>query len=107
MDVDKLLDHWKKAADNPLSEHAYNLYLPRYDAARVAALVELFPGVSEQQILADLLTAALEQVSAGLKYSQGSSIASYDEQDDPIYSDAGLTPRFLALVDEHLQRLNQ
>ena len=77
------------------------------DLARIHALKELYPNLSEQAILTDLLSAALDEVEACLPYVQGQKVISIDDQGDPIYEDAGLTPKLLELTEKHLALLKQ
>ena len=60
------------------------------DAARLHALAELFPGRTREQIITDLLGAALQEVAAAMPYVPGKKVISTDEQGDPVYEDAGL-----------------
>ena len=78
-----------------------------HDAARIQALTELYPNLSEQMIISDLLTAALNEVEACLPYVQGQKVIATDDHGDPIYEDAGLTPKLLNLTRKHLDILKQ
>jgi hypothetical protein len=75
------------------------------DAARLHALAEMFPGRTREQIITDLLSAALQEVAAVMPYVQGTKVISTDEQGDPIYEDAGLTPRFAELTRQYKKKL--
>jgi len=61
-------------------------------------LQEMYPGRTREQILLDLLGAALDDLEEALPYTQGERIVAEDELGDPIYQDVGLTPRFLELT---------
>lgn len=93
-----LLDTWRSAEKPELSPERYAMHLSADDAARVEALVELFPGTSAEQIIADLLHTSLDKIEAAMPYERGNRIIREDEFGDPVYEDAGLTPRFLELV---------
>ena len=75
------------------------------DAARLAALHEMYPKRSVEDLLTDLLSAALEEFEASLPYQAGEEIIAVDELGDPLYGDAGPTPRYLALSRLHLKAL--
>lgn len=105
MEVKELVQHWRSQAGEPRTAREYSLRLPLYDAAKVAALAEMFPGLTEEHVLTDLLSAALDDLSASFAYVRGEHIAAYDEEGDPIYEDAGLTPRFHELSRRHAERL--
>jgi hypothetical protein len=68
------------------------------DAARVEALAELYPSRSLDDILRDLVGAALDEVEAAFPYRKGSRVIAEDDRGDPIYEDAGPTARFRELA---------
>lgn len=66
MKVTDLPKHWEQEKKPVERTHDYNLRLPIEDAARIAALAELYPDRSESEILNDMIAAALDDlVSAG------------------------------------------
>ena len=93
-----LLDRWKKDAAAPRTAEEYAIRLDLDDAARLHALVELFPGRHREEIIADLLHTALDEIAAAMPYQRGPRVISHDEQGDPLYEDIGLTPRFVELT---------
>lgn len=105
MDIKNLLEQWEKTGKSKLCKAEYHLKLPVHEASRVAALAEMYPSKTENDIIVELLSAALDMVEAALPYQQGSKIIAEDELGDPIYEDAGPTPRFLALSKKHAARL--
>jgi hypothetical protein len=100
-----LLDRWKQSAAPALTANAYSVRLPLDDASRLMALVELFPGHHVEDIITDLLHAAIEEIAASMPYEPGPKIISHDDHGDPVYEDAGLTPRFVALTRKYRKRL--
>ena len=62
MKVTDLPQHWEKEKQAQESSHEYNLRLPLEDAARIAALAELYPDRSESEILNDMIAAALDDL---------------------------------------------
>lgn len=107
MKVKQLLEQWETSARVTLTARQYAIHLPVPDAARIAALAEMYPRMSEQQIITDLLTAALDEVAATLPYIQGEHVISEDDRGDPIYEDVGPTPRFHTLTRHHTRLLEQ
>ena len=101
----ELLDSWQNSASGARTAAQYAVHLPLDDAARLHALAELFPGRSREQLITDLLSAALQEVAAAIPYVPGSRVISRDEQGDPLYEDVGLTPRLIELTRKHRQRL--
>lgn len=105
MKIKDLIDHWERDAASPRTAQEYSVRLPVYTAAKLAALQEMYPGRTQEQILTDLLDAALTELSSSFAYKAGSRVVSYDDQGDPIFEDEGLTPRFHQLSKMHAEKL--
>lgn len=105
MKIRELLEAWQDDASDPLTVEQYCARLPIYDAARLEALAEMFPGRSSEQLMGDLLAAALDELEGGFPYRRGDRVVEHDELGDPIYEDIGLGPRFHKLTREHAVRL--
>lgn len=106
MRVKDLIKQWEETAPQALTAREYRIKLPVRDAARVAALAEMYPQRSVMQILTDLLSSALDEIEEGLPYVQGARIIAEDDQGDPIFEDVGPTSRFRTLSEEFMQKLN-
>lgn len=107
MKIRELVQHWQENAQGRLSVTPYQIRLDLEAEARLAALQEMYPKHHIEELLGELLGAALDELEASLPYVQGSKVVASDEQGDPLYEDIGLTPRFLALSRRHLQRLSE
>ncbi|PTS85748.1 pilin assembly protein [Pseudomonas sp. HMWF032] len=107
MKIRELVQHWQENARGRLSVTPYQIRLDLETAARLAALQEMYPKHHVEELLGELLGAALDELEASLPYVRGSKVVATDEHGDPLYEDIGLTPRFLALSRRHLQRLNE
>ncbi|MFI8739319.1 pilin assembly protein [Stutzerimonas zhaodongensis] len=105
MKISELVREWESSATGRMSTVQYTIPLDVESAARLAALAEMYPKRSTEELLGELVGAALEGIETSLPYEQGSKVISTDEQGDPIYEDVGPTPRFLALSRKHLERL--
>jgi hypothetical protein len=101
----ELLESWRASAAAPRTAATYAVRLPVDDAARLAALADMFPGRSGEQLISELLCVALAEVAAAMPYVAGKRVISTDEQGDPLYEDVGPTPRFMQLAREHRRRL--
>jgi hypothetical protein len=101
----KLLDSWRETAAEPRTASEYAVRLPVDDAARLQALAEMFPGRTPEQLITDLLGAALEEVATAMPYVPGRRVISTDEQGDPVYEDIGPTPRFMELARRNRKKL--
>jgi hypothetical protein len=100
-----LLERWKKPAAPARTAKEYAVRLPLDDAARLQALVDLFPGQSLEEIVTDLLGAGLDEIAAAMPYERGPKVISRDDQGDPVYEDIGLTPRFVELTRKYKKYL--
>lgn len=83
------------------------LKIPLEVSARLMALTDMYPGRTQEQLLLDLLTAALDELVETLPYQPGKKIIAEDEFGDPIFEDVGLTPRFLELTQYYRDKLQQ
>jgi hypothetical protein len=101
----ELLESWRESAAAPRTARAFAVRLPVDDAAQLAALAEMFPGRSPEQLITELLGAALKELAAAMPYVPGKRVISTDEQGDPVYEDAGLTPRFIELARRYRRQL--
>ena len=102
-----LLETWERELKHAETEEFYSIRLSIDDAARLRALAELFPGTTEEQMVTDLLSTAINEVEAAMPYKAGQKIIREDDHGDPIYEDIGMTPRFLELVREQQKALQR
>ena len=105
MSFKDLLETWRATAAQPRTATEYAVRLPLDDAARLAALAEMFPGRTPEQLITDLLGSALQEIETSMPYIAGKKVISSDEQGDPIYEDIGLTPRFVDLTRRNRKKL--
>jgi hypothetical protein len=106
MKVKELLEHWSKQTGGRVTQEEYCMRLSERDAARIAALEQLFPGRDRDALIGELLSAALDELEAAMPYVPGERVISEDEMGDPIFEDTGLTPRFMELTRRHMEKLN-
>jgi hypothetical protein len=102
MKIRELAHQWEQQAT---TSGSYRLDLEVETAARLEALCELYPQRTPEALLSELLAAAFEELEASFPYVQGEEVVATDELGDPLYADAGTTPRFLELARKHLHRL--
>lgn len=104
MSLKELVAQWEAHAHGKLTKETYAVHLLVEDAARLDALAEMYPKRTKEQLISELLAAALGQLEASFPYIQGSKVVARDEMGDAIYEDIGPTPRFMALTKKHLQQ---
>lgn len=107
MQFSNLVQHWETSSTGTLARSEYRIRLPLGDAAKIAALAEMYPTRSETEILSELISAALDELQQAMHYIPGSRVIAEDDRGDPIYEDIGPTPRFIALTKKHLQTLEK
>lgn len=107
MKVHELLSMWEQTAKGELTQETFNVHLPIEDAARIHALAEMFPRRSVEELITDLLSAALHDLESALPYERGDTVVALDEEGDPLYEDVGPTPHYLALIRKYLSRYKQ
>jgi hypothetical protein len=107
MKIKELLTLWESTAKGSLTHEEFTLHLPIEDAAKIQALVEMYPRRSANDIIMDLLTAALNDVEAHLPYVKGVEVVGKDEEGNPVYEDAGPTPLYLDLTQKHINQYLQ
>ncbi|MND96955.1 hypothetical protein D3C76_609020 [compost metagenome] len=106
MKIRELAQHWEENAKGRLTKTAYSLHLDVEAAARLAAIAEMYPKRQPEELLGELLGAALEELETSFPYVKGSQVIATDEEGDPLYEDIGPTPRFLALSRRYLHDLS-
>ncbi|MFQ6572406.1 pilin assembly protein [Pseudomonas sp. UM16] len=106
MKIRELAQHWEQNAKGRLSPTGHVLHLDVESAARLAALTEMYPKRRPEELLGELLGAALEELEASFPYIQGQQVIATDEEGDPLYEDIGPTPRFLALSRRYLHDMS-
>lgn len=104
MSLKELVAQWEAHAHGKLTKETYSVHLLVEDAAKLDALAEMYPKRSKEQIISELLSAALNQLEASFPYVQGTKVVATDEMGDAIYEDVGPTPRFMALTKKYLQQ---
>ena len=100
-----MLDSWRQSAAAPRTARTYAVRLAVDDAAQLAALAEMFPGRTPEQLISELLSVALKGLAAAMPYVPGTRVISTDEHGDPVYEDLGPTPRFIELARTHRRAL--
>lgn len=106
MKIRELAQHWEENAKGRLTETEYAIHLDVEAAARLAAIAEMYPKRNTEELLGELIGAALEELEASFPYIKGQQVIATDEEGDPLYEDVGPTPRFLTLSRRYLHDLS-
>ncbi|WP_407315308.1 pilin assembly protein [Pseudomonas sp. nanlin1] len=106
MKIRELAQHWEENAKGRLTDTGYNIHLDVESAARLAALTEMYPKHHPEELLGELIGAALEELEGSFPYVKGQKVIATDEEGDPMFEDIGPTPRFLALSRRYLHDLS-
>ena len=107
MKIRELAKHWEENAKGRLTKTRYAIHLDMESAARLSALTEMYPKHHPEELLGELIGAALEELETSFPYVKGQHVVATDEEGDPLYEDVGPTPRFLALSRRYLHDLSE
>jgi hypothetical protein len=107
MKIRELAQHWEQNAKGRLTKTGYVIHLDVESAARLAAISEMYPKRLPEELLGELIGAALEELETSFPYVKGNHVVATDEEGDPLYEDVGPTPRFLALSRRYLHDLTE
>ncbi|WP_096087270.1 type 1 pili tip component [Agaribacterium haliotis] len=107
MTIKELAGLWQDHAKGELTEENYSVKLTLEDAAKIAALSDMYPLRTQEQLISELLSAALAELERSFPYIAGKEVAMLDEFGDPIYKDTGPTPAFQALTRKHLNHYRE
>lgn len=107
MHIKELTREWASTYHGKEPVLDISLKLPLEVSARLMALTDMYPGRTQEQLVLDLLTAALDDLLETLPYQAGEKVIAADEFGDPIFEDVGLTPRFLELTQYYRNKLQQ
>lgn len=107
MYLKELVNQWESHAQGALTKDTYAVHLRAEDAAKIDALAEMYPKRSKEQLICELLSAALGQLEESFPYVQGTAVVATDEMGDAIYEDIGPTPRFMELTKKHFAKYKE
>ena len=105
MSFKDLIDSWGAQQEPLLTRQEYSVNLPLNDASRLHALAELYPAVTTERLITDLISAGLDGIETAMPYVPGEQVIREDDHGDPVYEDVGMTPQFLELVRKNQQRI--
>ena len=98
MKIKDLVNYWDKHARGRLTRDAYFMALSDQHHKRLEKLAALYPMKSPQDLMRDLISAALDEMETSFPYVQGTKVVAYDE-DGASVSDSRSTPAQHAVVE--------
>jgi hypothetical protein len=98
-----LIRQWEASSCGKLAVREYKIRLSLRDAAKIAALAEMYPRRNDTELISELLAAALDELVSAMPYIPGIQVVSEDEEGNPIFEDKGPTPRFLELYRKQMR----
>jgi len=119
MKASNLHDAWASPDNTRLTPKQFSFRLPLHVAAKIAALCEMYPQKSRTQIMADLLTSALDELEQNLPMGVGSPIdheseyvermlANHNGEDYvPLFYLGGARGKFRNLSNSHFEELER
>jgi serine phosphatase RsbU (regulator of sigma subunit) len=119
MKTQHLHDVWSGPDNSRLTTKQFSFRFPVHIAAKIAALSDLYPQKNRTQIVADLLTAAIDDLEKNLPQALGYPLdeeSQYDERRiadhlgqeyEPLYTLGGARGKFRGLANEHYQELEK
>ena len=117
MKASNLHDLWASPDNNRLTSKQFSFRLPTHIAAKIAALCDMFPSKNRTQIVADLLSSALDELEKNLPVGLGSPMGEFGQNvfennamylGEPIptelyYSLGGAKGQFHALANRYFK----
>lgn len=107
MKIRDLVAHWDKHAKGRLTRDPYYVRLSDTHHEELSRLAALYPMKSPQDLMRDLLSSALDELETSFPYVEGDRVVAYDEDGFEIYEDVGMTPKFVALSQKHMEDLKR
>lgn len=119
MKASNLHDAWASPDNTRLTPKQFSFRLPIHVAAKIAALCDMYPQKSRTQIIADLLTSALDELEQNLPEAIGFGLSPEEEHDErmvaqhlghdyaPIFLLGGPRGEFRRLANQHFKALEQ
>lgn len=115
MKSDQLHDLWTSPDNSRLTTKQFSFRLPVHIAAKIAALCEVYPQKNRTQIVADLLTTAIDELEKRLPECAGEPVDDRDNDDiahqigekGQLYYMGGIRGRFHRSADRHYGELEK
>ena len=107
MEPKDLVKVWDAPDNSKLTPKQLSIRLPIQVAAKISALCDLYPRRTKTEIIGDLLSTALDLLEADLPHANGRQLGNDFEDNEPIYEEIGIRPRFKSLTEMYLKELEK
>lgn len=119
MKASSLHDIWESPDNSRVTPKQFSFRLPIHVAAKIAALSEMYPQKSRTQIIADLLTTALDELEQNLPMALGDPLSDEEEHIEemiaehehrdyvPIFNLGGPRAKFRYLSNQHYEEMEK
>jgi len=119
MKASNLHDAWASPDNTRLTPKQFSFRLPIHVAAKIAALCDMFPQKSRTQIIADLLTSALDELEQHLPEAIGYPLTPEEQHHErmvaehlgeeyvPLFHLGGPRGKFRQLANQHFADLER
>jgi hypothetical protein len=105
MKASNLPDLWGTPDNSRVTSKQFSFRLPVHVAAKIEALCEMYPAKNRTQIVADLLTSALDEVERSFPFVEGREVGEIPDTGEVIHEDIGPGARFRELAERHYKGL--
>lgn len=107
MKPETLVALWSAPDNTRLTSKQYTFRLPTHVAAKVHALCDMYPAKTRTQIVADLLTSALQNIDQGMAMFEGPVVAKDPDTGEEIYDAHGPRIEFRELANKHFAEIER
>lgn len=108
MKTSHLHEMWGGPDNSRLVKTQFSFRLPVHVAAKIFALGDMYPSKNRTQIVADLLTAALDDLEKNLPMVKGDLYdAPWDPDGTPYFEVAGSRGKFRRLANRHYKEIEK
>ena len=113
MKTEHLHDLWAGPDNSRLTTKQFSFRLPVHIAAKIAALCDMYPQKNRTQIVADLLTSALDELEKNLPEALGEEAEDWiqrdhaESEDDLCYYLSGARGRFRKLSNKYYKEFEK
>ena len=107
MKPETLVALWSAPDNTRLTSKQYTFRLPTHVAAKVHALCDMYPAKTRTQIVADLLTSALQNIDQGMPVIEGRLVHKDPETGEEFHDAHGPRFEFHALANKRFDEIER